>query len=61
VAAKAIDNMLRERAVIIPGAFNKFYIAMRKVLPYGLVMHMMSRQFSKKNLSIYDPSRLGVD
>lgn len=61
VAATAIDNMLKERAVIIPGGFNKFYIGMRKVLPYSLVMHMMSRQFSKKNLTTYDPSRLGLD
>lgn len=53
VAEKAVRGMFRKKAVIIPGAFNKFYIGLRRILPYRLQLKLISGHFKKKNVPKY--------
>lgn len=47
VAKYAVERMLRGKALIIPGFFNRCYLKLNNLVPYGLKMRIISNIFSK--------------
>lgn len=48
VARFTIDRMLRGKAVAIPKAVPRFYKALGKIMPYGMKMNILAKQFIKQ-------------
>lgn len=47
VAKYAVRKMLQGKAVIVPGFFNRCYLKMSSLVPYGIKMRIISNIFSK--------------
>ncbi len=60
VAKKAINGLFARKAVIIPGAFNKVYISLRKIIPNSFSIKMIASQFEKKEVPVYNQDRLEI-
>jgi len=52
VAKIAIDDMLRKKAIIIPGFWNKLFVLMDKLLPNWLKELIISRKMKKQSFDL---------